>query len=112
MHGFIVAAPVLAFVAALAGAPALGAEPASETNTVSPVDVPSTSFNRIEMVRPDRDPAATVCRYESQPDTHFKKRNCARRRDREALETLEHQHMMLTQRAFCAGGLGGGGDGC
>lgn len=101
MHGLI----IVAFAAALAAGPA--APPNEEGNTVSPVDVPSGSFNHIEMARPDRSGAPIVCRYESQPDTHFKKRNCAHRRDRDARETLEHEHLMITQRGFC-----GGGDAC
>jgi hypothetical protein len=97
------------FAAALAGPMMLGSEPpggSGEANTISPLDVPSNRFNRIEMVRPDRDPETTICRYESQPDSHFKKRSCVHRRDRQALETLEHEHLMVSQRAFCVGGGG------
>jgi hypothetical protein len=98
MHGFI----AIAFAAALAAGAAT--PPNTEDNTVSPVDVPGASYNRIEMARPDRDSARVLCRYESQPDTHFKKRSCARRRDRDVRERLEHEHLMISQRGFCGGG--------
>lgn len=103
MHCLLVAALALS----LLGPSALETQPpsaAEEPNTVSPLDVPPNKFNKIEMERPDRDPGKTICRYETIPDSHFKKRNCARRRDREALETLEHEHLMVKQRGFCGSG--------
>ena len=103
MHGLI----AVVLVAALAaGAPAAGGSAADPGNVVSPVDVPGAqvTFSGIEMARPDRDPDKVICRYESQPDTRFKKRNCAQRRDRQALEALEQEHLMVNQRGFCGGG--------
>jgi hypothetical protein len=89
-----------AFAAALA---ATTAQPDAD-NTLSPVDVPGTTYSGVQMERPDRDPDKVVCRYESQPDTRFKKRNCAVRRDRQNLERIEHEYLMVYQRGFCGGG--------
>ncbi len=101
MHGLI----AVALAAALATPTA--APPTNEPdNTLSPVDVPGdqVTYSGIEMARPDRDPDKVTCRYESQPDTRFKKRNCAQRRDRDDLERREHEHLMVFQRGFCGGG--------
>lgn len=105
MHGLIAVALVAALTAA---APAAGARPTEPDNTVSPVDVPGDPvvYPGVAMARPDRDPDKVTCRYESQPDTRFKKRNCAQRRDREALERIEHEGLLVRQKGFCASGPG------
>jgi hypothetical protein len=91
-----------ALVAALAAA-----SPTTDPdNTISQLDVPGVTYSGVVMERPDRDPDAVTCRYESQPDTRFKKRVCALRRDRQALESIEQDHLMVYQRPFCGGGPG------
>jgi hypothetical protein len=44
-----------------------------------------------------------VCTYESQPDSHFKKRVCLTRAQREARAAQERNNLMSSQRAFCTG---------
>ena len=44
-----------------------------------------------------------VCTYESQPDSHFKKRVCLTKAQRDERSRLEKEHLMSSQRAFCAG---------
>jgi hypothetical protein len=46
---------------------------------------------------------AMVCTYESQPDSHFKKRVCLTKAQREERARLEREHLMNNQRAFCSG---------
>ena len=91
-------------IAAFAAAMAVTAPAGDPDNTLSPVDVPGTTYSGVVMDKPDRDPDKVVCRYESQPDTRFKKRNCAVRRDRDTLERREHEYLMVYQRGFCGGG--------
>lgn len=96
---------MLGLIAALAAAlAATTTTPPDADNTLSPVDVPGATYSGVQMERPDRDPAKVVCRYESQPDTRFKKRSCAVRRDRDTLERREHEYLMVFQRGFCGGG--------
>jgi hypothetical protein len=95
---------MLGLIAAFAAALAATSPAGDPDNTISPLDVPGATFEGVEMAKPDRDPDRVVCRYESQPDTHFKKRSCAVRRDRDALERREHEYLMVYQRGFCGGG--------
>lgn len=44
-----------------------------------------------------------VCTYESQPDSHFKKRVCLTKAQRDERARLEREHLMSSQRAFCTG---------
>jgi hypothetical protein len=44
-----------------------------------------------------------VCTYESQPDSHFKKRVCLTKAQRDERQALERNNLMSSQRAFCAG---------
>jgi hypothetical protein len=91
-----------AMVAALAAS-----NPANDPdNTVSQIDVPGVTYPGVAMARPDRDPDRVTCRYETQPDSHFKRRICALRRDRQAQESVEQDHLMVYQRPFCGGGPG------
>jgi hypothetical protein len=46
---------------------------------------------------------ALVCTYESQPDSHFKKRVCLTKAQRDERARLEREHLMTSQRAFCSG---------
>jgi hypothetical protein len=44
-----------------------------------------------------------VCTYESQPDSHFKKRVCMTKAQRDERARLEREHLATSQRAFCTG---------
>jgi hypothetical protein len=44
-----------------------------------------------------------ICTYESQPDSHFKKRVCLTKAQRDERQALERNNLMSSQRAFCAG---------
>lgn len=93
---------MLGVIAAFAAALAASSPNGDPDNTISPLEVPGATYPGVQMAKPDRDPDKVVCRYESQPDTHFKKRNCAVRRDRQTLERIEHEYLMVYQRPFCA----------
>lgn len=44
-----------------------------------------------------------ICTYESQPDSHFKKRVCMTKAQRDERQALERNNLMSSQRAFCTG---------
>jgi hypothetical protein len=69
----------------LAAALSLGAEPPASTAPA----------------KPDKD--KQICTYESQPDSHFKKRVCMTKAERDARAALERNNLMSSQRAFCTG---------
>jgi hypothetical protein len=50
------------------------------------------------------DKSDVVCTYESQPDSHFKKRICLTKAERDARAELERNNLQTKQRAFCNGG--------
>jgi hypothetical protein len=44
-----------------------------------------------------------VCTYQTEKDSHFKKRVCMTRAQRDALSAEERNNLMNKQRTFCAG---------
>lgn len=72
----------------LALAASLGTEPPASSATAA-------------KAKPDKD--ALVCTYESQPDSHFKKRVCMSKAQRDERQALERNNLMSSQRAFCTG---------
>lgn len=44
-----------------------------------------------------------VCTYQTEKDSHFKKRVCMTRAQREALAAEERNNLMNKQRTFCSG---------
>jgi hypothetical protein len=62
---------------------------------------PASAAAAAAKAKPDKN--ALVCTYESQPDSHFKKRVCMTRAQRDERQALERDHLVSSQRAFCAG---------
>jgi hypothetical protein len=75
---------IFAFAVALGGGDPASASPAAQTAKTAKSDV--------------------VCTYESQPDSHFKKRVCLTKAERDARAELERNNLQNKQRAFCSGG--------
>jgi len=70
-------------------AAALGsAEPAASTPAAAPA-------------KPAKD--ELVCTYQTEKDSHFKKRVCMTKAQRDALSAAERDNLMNKQRTFCAG---------
>lgn len=44
-----------------------------------------------------------ICTYQTEKDSHFKKRVCLTKAERDARAAEERNNLMSSQRAFCAG---------
>jgi hypothetical protein len=83
---------------ALAALAATAATPPAPDTVVSRLDVPGR--NHVVMTKPDRSGDKVICRNEQVPDSRLSKRNCVRRRDREAA-TAAHQQLLTNRQHAC-----------
>lgn len=70
-------------------AAALGGDPASASAASTPA------------AKPAKD--EVICTYQTEKDSHFKKRVCMTKAQRDARAAEERNNLMSSQRAFCAG---------
>jgi hypothetical protein len=62
---------------------------------------PASSAPAAAPAKPAKD--EMVCTYQTEKDSHFKKRVCMTRTQRDALSALERQDLQNRQRTFCSG---------
>lgn len=62
---------------------------------------PATSPASAAPAKPAKD--EMICTYQAEKDSHFKKRVCMTKAQRDALSAQERDNLMNKQRTFCSG---------